>query len=115
MKNKIGASTCLECEYPDCDVGLDRNEHPYAVCYSKLCGGEQYFTKGKPHKVKRLLDQGKYRPITGGPTADELRAKYGLELASPKPASSTGQDAPPEVASGSAPKKKSAWATVLDK
>lgn len=91
MKNKIGAATCLDCGYPDCDVALDKNGHPYLVCWAPECNGEQFFTKGKTPKVRSLLERGQYRPITGGPTADELRVKYGLM---PAPSAAAGAKKP---------------------
>lgn len=92
MKNKIGTATCRDCGYTDCDVGTDKNGHPYAVCWGE-CDGEQYFTKGKRPKVLKLLET--YKPIDGKPTADDLRAKYGL---TPAPAPGKAPEPPAPVA-----------------
>jgi hypothetical protein len=102
MKNKIGSAVCFDCGYPDCDVALDKNGHPYIVCWGD-CDGEQYFTRGKKPKVERLLSV--YRPLVGKPSAAELRAQLGIDAAptpevKPTPETKPAPEVKPKKSSG---------------
>jgi hypothetical protein len=87
MKRKIGVYTCFDCGYQDGDVGLDKNGHPYGVCWGE-CDGAQYFSHGKPSKVRRLLAA--TRPLPGV-DLEALRARYEVGA----PASAPAAPAPP--------------------
>jgi hypothetical protein len=114
VKQKIGEAECPDCGFKNCDVGLDKKEHPYRVCWGDECGGSQFFTHGRKPRVRSLLAT--YRPLPGKPTADELRAKYDL-IPAPKPAAKPPAPAPvAKPAPAPAPAKRKGWfgATVLD-
>jgi hypothetical protein len=79
VKTKIGTATCIHCSDAHNDVGLDKNGHPYSVCWNDECGsGSQFFTHGRTPKVRTLLTTMRYTPLPGKPTREELEAKYGL-------------------------------------
>ena len=61
-KKLIGHVACPECNFPDAEVGEDKNGHPYRFCPD--CNA-QYFTRGDEIKVKNL--RAKMRPLTGLP------------------------------------------------
>jgi hypothetical protein len=115
VKQKIGEAECPDCGFKNCDVGLDKKQHPYRVCWGDECGGSQFFTHGRKPRVRSLLST--YRPLDGKPTADELRAKYDLLPAAPKPAAKPAPVvAVVKASKDTPPVQRKGWfgATVLD-
>jgi hypothetical protein len=50
----LGLCKCPECGHPDAVIKNDKGGNPYRFC--EECTA-QYFTRGKPHKVRNLLKQ----------------------------------------------------------
>jgi len=87
----IGFTTCPECDYPDAEVRLDKNGHPYRVCF-QCAPPTQYFTRGAPDKVKRLTD--KMRPVNPS-TAPAAAPASAASSPAPAPAPAGAPTAPP--------------------
>jgi hypothetical protein len=90
-KNLIGHTKCPDCGHNDAEVALDKKGNPYRVCLLGECDGAQFFTHGKPGRVKNLL--AKTRPVAGVELV-ALAKKFNVEL--PAPSSAPAKDAPAE-------------------
>jgi hypothetical protein len=72
-KKLVGHVECPECNFPDAEVGLDKNGHLYRCCL--LGCGAQFMTHGKPGRDKYI--KARLRPVkaAGDPAPKPAEAK----------------------------------------
>jgi Zn ribbon nucleic-acid-binding protein len=87
----IGHAQCPYCEDAHAEVKLDKNGHPYIVCFD--CGGDkkpcsQHFTLGDSKLVSRFFGGGKFKPLAGAELPECLQAVTAPGKPAPAPSPS---------------------------